>query len=265
MLTDKGPLLPQEKLLIVYFIAVLLFLTIFAIVFVIAFQRKKNKFLKERFEAEKRYQRELANSQIEIQEQTLKNIAWELHDNVGQLLSVANIQLNVLMNSIPETYHNQIKETKGVVQETVQEIRSLSKVLNNDVVLRNGLLKSLQVELDRLNRLDYLRATFKISGGIVPLNNASEIIVFRILQEFLSNVIKHAKASKLFVHLDYQEKALEIVAEDDGVGFDISQKTDSSGMETMHSRAELLNANFSIVSEIGKGTRLFIKYPYKST
>ncbi len=255
----------EEILLLVYFITIIFLLVLFVVVFFIAFQRKKNKFLKERFEAEKRYQRELANSQIEIQEQTLKNIAWELHDNVGQLLSVANIQLNVLMNSIPETYHNQIKETKGVVQETVQEIRSLSKVLNNDVVLKNGLLKSLQVELDRFNRLDYLKATFKISGDIVPLNNASEIIVFRILQEFLSNVIKHAKASKLFVHLDYQEKALEIVAEDDGVGFDISQKTDSSGMETMHSRAELLNAKFSIVSEIGKGTRLFIKYPYKST
>ncbi|MCB0451547.1 MAG: histidine kinase [Aequorivita sp.] len=265
MLTEKGPLLPQEKLLIVYFIAVLLFFTIFSIVFVVAFQRRKNKFLKERYEAEQRYQRELSDSQIEIQEQTLKNIAWELHDNVGQLLSVANIQLNVLMNAIPKSFHDQVSETKSIVQETVQEIRTLSKVLNNDVVLKNGLLKSLQMELDRFNRLDYLKATLKISGDIVPLNNASEIIVFRILQEFLSNVIKHAKASKLFVHLDYQEKALEIVAEDDGVGFDVSQKTNSSGMETMHSRAELLNAKFSIVSEIGKGTRLFIKYPYKST
>lgn len=254
----------EEILLLVYFISIIFLLVLFVVVFFMAFQRKKNKFLKERYEAEQRYQRELADSKIEIQEQTLKNIAWELHDNVGQLLSVANIQLNVLMNSVPDTYHHQIKETKGVVQETVQEIRSLSKVLNNDVVLKNGLLKSLQVELDRFNRLDYLKASLKISGDIVPLNSASEIIVFRILQEFLSNVIKHAKASKLFVHLDYKEKTLEISAEDDGVGFDTSQKTDSSGMETMHCRAELLNAEFSIVSQLGKGTSLFIKYPYKS-
>lgn len=254
----------EEILLLVYFISIIFLLVLFVVVFFMAFQRRKNKFLKERYEAEQRYQRELADSKIEIQEQTLKNIAWELHDNVGQLLSVANIQLNVLMNSVPDTYHDQIKETKGVVQETVQEIRSLSKVLNNDVVLKNGLLKSLQVELDRFNRLDYLKASLKISGDIVPLSSASEIIVFRILQEFLSNVIKHAKASKLFVHLDYKEKTLEISAEDDGVGFDTYQKTDSSGMETMHSRAELLNAEFSIVSQLGKGTSLFIKYPYKS-
>ncbi len=264
MLAEKGPLLQQEKLLIVYFIAVLLFFTVFAIVFVIAFQRRKNKFLKDSYEAEQRYQRELTNSQIEIQEQTLKNIAWELHDNVGQLLSVANIQLNILMNSTPESYHNQIKETKDIIQETVQEIRSLSKVLNNDVVLKNGLVTSLQVELDRFKRLGYLDASLEITGDIMPINSASEIIIFRILQEFLSNVIKHARASKLFVHLEYKEKTLEINANDNGIGFDSSLKTDSSGMVTMRSRAALLNADFSIVSELGKGAKLFLKYPYKS-
>lgn len=264
MLLQRDPLLPQEKLLIVYFIAVLLFFSVFAIFFVIAFQRRKNKFLKERYEAERRYHRELANSQIEIQEQTLKNIAWELHDNVGQLLSVANLQLNILMNSAPQNFHEQILETKAIVQESVQEIRSLSKVLNNDVVLKNGLLESLHVELDRFERLGYLQATFKITGDVVPINSANEIIVFRILQEFLSNVIKHARASKLFVHLEYKDSALEIIVIDDGVGFDASLKTDSSGMETMNGRAELLNAEFSIVSEPGKGTRLFLKYPYKS-
>ncbi|OAD91358.1 histidine kinase [Aequorivita soesokkakensis] len=265
MLTEKGPLLPQEKLLIVYFIAVLLFFTVFAIVFVVAFQRRKNKFLKERYEAEQRYQRELADSQIEIQEQTLKNIAWELHDNVGQLLSVANIQLNVLMNAIPMNFHDQVSETKSIVQETVQEIRTLSKVLNNDVVLKNGLLASLQVELDRFKRLGYLDASLKITGDIIPINSENEIIIFRILQEFLSNVVKHARASKLFVHLDYKEKSLDITAIDDGVGFDTSVKTDSSGMETMRSRAALINADFSIVSEVGKGTQLFLSYPYKNS
>lgn len=264
MFAIKDPLLDQEKLLIVYVIAVLLFFAIFSIVFVTAFQRRKNRFLKERFEAEKRYQRELADSKIEIQEQTLKNIAWELHDNIGQLLSVANIQLNILMNSAPEPLHEQLKETKEVVQESVQEIRSLSKVLNNEVILKNGLLESLQVELERFKRLGYLNVSFQILGDPVPINSASEIIIFRILQEFLSNVIKHARASNLFVYLDYNENSLDISATDDGIGFDTSQKTTSSGMETMRGRAELLNAEYLIVSEIGKGTQMSLKYPYRS-
>lgn len=264
MLSNKEPLLDQEKLLIIYFIAVLLFFAIFSIVFVIAFQRRKNKFLKERYEAEKRYQRELTDSKIEIQEQTLKNIAWELHDNVGQLLSVANIQLNILMSSVPETLHDQLKETKGVIQESVQEIRSLSKVLNNEVVLKNGLLESLKVELERFKRLGYLNVSLEILGDPVPVKSANEIIIFRILQEFLSNVIKHARASNLFVYLDYKEKTLDISVTDDGIGFDTLQKTNSSGMETMRGRAEILNAEYSINSEIGKGTQLFLKYPYRS-
>lgn len=265
MLSEREPLLPQEKLLIVYFVVILLFFTIFAIFFVVAFQRRKNKFLKERYEAEQMYQRELADSQIEIQEQTLKNIAWELHDNVGQLLSVANIQLNVMMNSAPLSLHDQIQETKKLVQDTVQEIRSLSKVLNNDVILKNGLLASLQVELDRFKRLGYLDATLKITGDIIPINNANEIIIFRILQEFLSNVLKHARASKLFVHLDYKEQSLNILAVDDGVGFNTSAKTDSSGMETMKGRAQLIDAEYSITSKIGEGTQLNLRYPYKKT
>lgn len=254
----------EEILLIGYFITVIFLLVVFVVVFFIAFQKRKNKLLKERYESAQRYQTELTNSRIEIQEQTLKNIAWELHDNVGQLLSVANMQLNILKQTIPESFYEQINETKGVLQESVQEIRSLSKVLNNDVILKNGLLASLQEEMDRFKRLGYLEVSLKIVGNIVSIENASEIIIFRILQEFLSNVLKHAKASNLFVSLEYKENALEITAIDDGIGFDPFLKTSSSGMETMKSRAALLKAAFSIDSERGKGTRLFLKYNYRN-
>ncbi len=254
----------EEILLLVYFITVIFLLVLFVVVFFIAFQRRKNKLLKERYESAQRYQTELANSRIEIQEQTLKNIAWELHDNIGQLLSVANMQLNILKQAVPGSFYIQIEEIKEVLHESVQEIRSLSKVLNNDVVLKNGLLTSLEVEMNRFKRLGYLEVSLKIVGEIVSISNASEIIIFRILQEFLSNVLKHAKASNLFVCLEYKEKTLEITASDDGIGFDPFLETSSSGMETMKSRAALLNASFSIVSERGKGTQLFLKYSYGS-
>lgn len=254
----------EEILLLGYFITTIFLLVLFVVVFFIAFQRKKNKFIKERFEAAQRYQNELAKSQIEIQEQVLKNIAWELHDNVGQLLSVANMQLNILMSTLPEAYIAQIRETRGLVQESVQEIRSLSKVLNNDVILKNGLLDSLKVELDRFKRLGYLDSSLKIIGNEVPIKNESEIIIFRIIQEFLSNVLKHAKASKLLVGLDYRKDFLEITVIDDGIGFDQEVITKNSGMETMKKRAELLNSQFSITSKEGKGTQLFLKYYYKN-
>ena len=252
----------EEIVLIVYFISIIFLLVLFVVVFFMAFQRRKNKFLIERNAAEQRYQKELANSQMEIQEQTFKYIAWELHDNVGQLLSVANMQLNVLKPKLPEVFQEQLNETKSLIQESVQEIRSLSKVLNNDVIVKNGLVESLKVELERYKRLGYLDTSLKIVGDTVALNSDSEIIIFRILQEFLSNVLKHAKASNLFVFLEFREEALEIAASDDGIGFDINSKSSGSGMETMKTRATLLNADFSIESEQGKGTQLSLKYFY---
>lgn len=262
MLHEKEALLQQERLLIIYILAVLVFFIIFVIFFVVAFVRRKNKFIRDRYEAKSNYENELANSKIEIQEQTFKNLAWELHDNVGQLLSVANIQLNILMHSAPMEYHEQIQETKNVISDAVQEIRSLSKVLNTEVILKNGLIKSIEVELNRYNKLNYLKASFDIIGNIIPISSASEIIIFRILQEFFSNVIKHAKASKLCVTLVFGERFLEITIMDDGMGFNTSKLSDGSGMVTMNSRANLLQADFSISSEIGIGTRLKLKYPY---
>ncbi|NND62265.1 MAG: histidine kinase [Flavobacteriaceae bacterium] len=250
-----------EIALIIYFVAIIFCLAVFVVIFFIAFQRRKNKFLLERLEAEQKFQKELANSQLEIQEQTFKNIAWELHDNVGQLLSVANIQLNMLIDAPEGDIKEQIIETKDVIVATVDEVRSLSKTLNTDVVLNNGLIKSIQVELARFNRLNFLQADLLVEGDEIEIQNEDEIIIFRILQEFFSNVIKHAKANKLFVHLCYKSTDLVIVAKDDGVGFDVSKSSDNSGLTNMRSRAMLLGAEYKLESEVGSGTHLTLTYP----
>ncbi|MCH2490784.1 MAG: histidine kinase [Flavobacteriales bacterium] len=262
MRTEPETLLGNQKLLIIYVVATLLFFAVFAVVFFVAFHRRKNRFLKERYEQQQRFENELAKSQLEIREQAFKNIAWELHDNVGQLLSVANIQLNMLMQHVPTQFHDQIVETKNVVKDTVQEIRSLSKTLNNDVIQKNGLITSLEVELERFNRLNFLEASLFIEGERKPIRSNDEIFLFRILQEFFSNVMKHAKANKLIVHLSYKDRFLVITAEDDGVGFNTAETHGNSGMETMKSRAMLLNATFELSSSPNNGTKLYIKYPY---
>ncbi len=253
----------EEILLIVFVVGVLLILSAFTIIFVIAFQKRKNKFLVDKLEAEKRFEKELANTQLEIQEQTFKNIAWELHDNVGQLLSVANMQLNMLRTKAPDELKQAVDDTKSVVTDSVQEIRSLSKILNNDVILKNGLEQSIKTELERFERLSFLIPHFERKGEVRPIQSSNEIILFRILQEFFSNVIKHAKAKNLFVLLDYKEKGLTIQVKDDGVGFDMAQHQGNSGMHTMKSRAQLVQAEFELTSEAGKGTDLLLTYPYE--
>lgn len=254
----------EERLLIIYFIVILTFIVGIFLFFFIVFQRRKNKLLLKQAEQRIKFEKEISNSKIEIQEQTFKNIAWELHDNIGQLLSVTSIQLNMMLSTSPEEFKDQLIETKSVVQNTVQEVRNLSKTLNNDVVYKNGLLGSLKFELERFNRLEFLNAELKISGEQQEIDPTKEIVIFRILQEFSTNVLKHARATELFVHLNYTKTNLIIEASDNGVGFDTTQKKGNSGMETMKSRAQLLNADFSIESEPDKGTILRLNYPYNN-
>jgi len=254
----------EQILLIIYFVAVIFLLVTFVVLFFIVFQRRKNKFLLERLEAEKRFEKELADSQLEIQEQTFKNIAWELHDNVGQLLSVANIQLNILKTKLSDEYQLQVDETKGIVTESLQEIRNLSRSLNKDVILSNGLINSVQIEMDRFNRMNFLKAHLSISGNECCINDKDEIIIFRILQEFFSNVIKHAKADNLFVTLSYEDKWLLVDAHDDGVGFDLKEVKMSSGLINMKSRAKLIKAKIKIEAQVGAGVKLTLAYPFKN-
>lgn len=261
MRTEEENVLMLDSIVFVYFVGILAILSVFAIIFVVVFQKRKNKLITDRLEAEKQFEKELTNAQLEIQDQTLKNIAWELHDNVGQLLSVANIQLNVLHSTAPEEHRSAIKETKDVIAATVQEVRALSRTLNSEVIQYNGLIKSVRTELERFNRLNFLHADLKIEGEVQSIKSEDEIIIFRILQEFFSNVIKHAKADKLFVFLFYGEKALEITVEDNGVGFDTSINSPNSGLHNMKSRAKLLGAQYSLSSRLNEGTKLNLTYP----
>lgn len=252
----------EETSLLIYVAVSLLGFIVFAVTFVIAFQKRKNKFLIERIEAQQRFEREIETSRFEIQEQTLRNIAWELHDNVGQLLSVVNMQLNLIIPKAPEEILDQLNDAKTLVSETVQEVRTLSKTLNHDVIVKNGLVASVEVEVSRFNKLQFLVASLEVKGEEITLSNEHDIIIFRILQECFSNVIKHARAKKLFVHLDYQSECLKITVQDDGVGFDMNIQSQNSGLETMKNRAALIHASFDLKSSVGNGTKLELNYPY---
>jgi len=251
----------EELLLIVYFIVVILFLTSFAIIFFITFQKRKNKLLLEKFEAETRFENELAQSKIEIQEQTLKNVSWELHDNIGQLLSVANMQLNILSGSIDASAKQSVKDIKEVVASSLQEVRSLSKSLNNEVVSYSGIEASIKNELLRFERLNNLETAINSSGEPFEIIDKDSIILFRIIQEFFSNVIKHAQATKIQVQIQYLPEELHIEIRDNGQGFNTEEVTKSSGLLNMESRASLINTIFTLNSTPGNGTSLSLKYP----
>jgi len=262
LIKDPAVSTVAERYLLAYMLGVLLIVTSLIITFFIVFQRRKNKLLIDKIKQQQLFDEELSNAQTEIQEQTLKNIGWELHDNVGQILSVASMQLSILKTKLPEEFKASFNETNTVVRDGLREVRALSKSLNNDVILNIGIEKSISNELNRLKKMKFASAELIIQGASIPFKNKKhEIIIFRILQEFFSNSVKYSKAKDLQVILNYTRNAIKIIATDNGIGFNTSTIEKGSGLINMTSRAELINAELQIKSQEGAGVKLVLEYP----
>jgi signal transduction histidine kinase len=247
-------------LILITTLTVVLLIVVIIVIFSI-FQNRKVKFLFEQKEAEQRFEEEIIKSQLETQEQTLQNISWELHDNVGQLLSVARLQLNMLQPDLPENQKILVNETGELISKSLQELRTLSKLLNPEVVKNMGLEDAIQLEIDRFNRLNFINASLIITGESIMINQKDEIILFRILQEFLSNSVKHSKTTKLDINLTYTPQNLVIKVADYGVGFEEKTIEKGSGLLNMKSRAKLIDTEFELKSDKDKGVSLTLTYP----
>ncbi|WP_103866940.1 sensor histidine kinase [Aquimarina sp. I32.4] len=240
---------------IILVIVIIIMISLFSI-----FQKRKNSLLLQQKEAEKKFETAIAETQIEIREETLRNISWELHDNIGQLLTLAKIQVNIAQDD-PEKL-NEVTET---ISKSLTELRSLSKLINPDAIKNLSLTEAITLEIERFNRMQFIKATITSNEEIEELDNKAEIIIFRILQEFFTNTIKHSKASNLDVDVHYTQDQLVIHAKDDGVGFDHTNCTSKQGigLGNMKNRGKLINAEVALTSKKGKGTTIKLTYPYK--
>lgn len=253
----------SERYLLVYMIMVLIIITSLVVVFFIVFQRRKNKLLLDQIAKQRAYEEEITQVQTETQEQTLKNVGWELHDNVGQLLSFASMQLSILKMQVSDDVKDKFKDTSEALSNSLKEVRALSKTLNNDVILNIGFEKSVTNELDRLKKMKFTSAELKLLGDKVDFKDRKhEIIIFRILQEFLSNTVKYSEAKNIGITLNYKPEKLTITATDDGKGFDITIIEQGSGLINMKSRAALINATLDLKSKPSEGVELVINYPF---
>ena len=212
-------------------------------------------------EKEKEFEETLKNSEIEIKENALKNIAWELHDNVGQLLSLAKMELNILKPKLQANVEK-VEEINEIIGTSLQEIRTISKTLNSEYINSIGLEKSIQIEIDRFNRLKFVKASLDITGDTFEIPPQDEIILFRMIQEFFSNTIKHAQATELKVSLHYTTAALEIIVKDNGKGFDVENAQKGSGLMNMKSRAHMIGTDFNLNSDT-TGTQINMLYHKK--
>ncbi|MDH7912429.1 histidine kinase [Winogradskyella sp. SYSU M77433] len=254
----------EEIALIVYVVFFVLIIVVVFVTFFVTFQKRKNQLLLENIEQQKKFDEELLLTQQEIQEETLKNVGRELHDNIGQLLAFSTMQMNAVAKAVPDEVKSKVSNASDSLKESLAAVRSLSKSLNNDVLSTLSFESVLQNEVERLNKSGLIEVELKISGCDENFENKKDqIILFRMIQEFFSNTLKYAQAEHIDVLLNYNEQELSINIKDDGVGFDINKAEKGSGLINIHKRAELINAKLELKSQLEQGTSLHILYPYR--
>jgi two-component system NarL family sensor kinase len=242
---------------------VLLILSSFGIIFTVIYKKKQHVYQNEKKLLQIRFQEELLKTQLEIKEDTLKYIAYELHDNLGQIASLIKINLNTLTLKDEEKASRKIEDTKDLVRQLIYDLKSLSMSLNSDRVIQVGLVKSLETEVERLNKTGQVEATLAVEGAIPKLSNNVSIIFFRMTQEIINNIVKHSKASQVNILFSATQNLVTFKCHDNGMGFDVAEKIQNggSGLLNLQNRARFINAQLNIQSSSEGGTTVSIQIP----
>jgi hypothetical protein len=253
----------MEQTLIFITSITLFILVVIFLVIVSTYARKKSELILRNELAKQKFEKTITEVQLEVQEQIFKNIGAELHDNIGQLLSIVHIQLNMLEDKIDSKLTDSVLEANNLVEKSINEIRLISKTFNVEYLKQNTLAEIIQIEVDRFKRLRFIEASLVVTGEEVFINKKDQIIMFRILQEFINNSLKHAEAKALEIRLHFDPDYLSLAIQDNGNGFDTNTVSKNSGLHNMESRASLIDADFRLSSVIGEGTSLNLKYNLK--
>lgn len=256
----------------IYFIVIIgimlgLILVGFIITTLLLYQRRQQKQEQEMVRLKDAYEKEELKSQLEIQENTFKTIAQELHDNIGQMLSVVKLSLSVLPIEKEHKAFEQIENSRQMLNKAIFDLSNLTKSLHTDRIAQVGLVDSMRFECAAINKTGIVSIRFDVLGDEEQLDEQKSIFLFRIFQESLNNVLKHAQATRVDVTLNYLDNRFAMEINDDGVGFNVTEKQHSVnsfsgvGLKSIFNRAKLIGAEISIDSKPGKGTQILIELP----
>jgi signal transduction histidine kinase len=250
-------------------ILIMVFLIAFSvavITIILLLHQKKFIFNQKIFKLNSEYQKNLLSTQLEIQEQTFNYISREIHDHVGQRLTLARFYFSKMEGQSEQEISHLVEDASRLIGEAIVDLKQLSRSLTSSVIEDNGLIFALQQEVNRIRRLVSWLIDLDVKGDSRFVSVSNEVIIFRIVQEALQNIMKYASPTKVLVVLNYLPESLQLKIMDDGVGFNPDQSSDASGhsgsgLLNMKNRAAILQGSMEIDSAPGKGTRLEFQFP----
>jgi signal transduction histidine kinase len=260
------------EIYVVYLGIILITLLVVGFIIMLIFSYQKKKLLQEKQIADMKtaFKNELLQAQLEIQEETMKNISMEIHDNIGQIMLLANINISILQTMpLPETAPPLIIETKKMLSKASEDISNLARSLHSDRITEIGVFHAIKTELSLLAEKQIIAVNIEDpdaeTGSDLP--RETQLLVFRMYQEIIKNCLKHAEASTITLRLETTATGTNCSIIDDGKGFDLSLtgplpfSPGGVGLRSMQTRVALFNGLITINSSPGKGTNVCIFIP----
>jgi signal transduction histidine kinase len=242
---------------------ILFILTVLITVLLINRSRKKQKIEIQRLELEKRGAE--IHAAIESEEKERKRYARDLHDGLGQMISLLRLNLsNLEKNSGGEERSKIFLQSEEVMDQMHHEIRNICFNLMPQSLISQGLPSAIREFSERINATGAKKIELHLHGMDNRLTDLQEISIYRIVQEWINNILKHSNARSITVQLTGDLEELTLVIEDNGDGFDQKEMIDSSGngWKNILSRVKLINASLDLDTEPGrKGNTLIVNVP----
>ncbi|MBL0357975.1 MAG: hypothetical protein IPP72_14335 [Chitinophagaceae bacterium] len=257
MFTDSNETIVVLIICVILLVAIL---SAFIITIIYKYQKRQIKYFKEIEELKSAYKNTLLQSQLEMQEYTFQHIAREIHDNIGQKLTLAKLYLNTLSYCDTNTTRSSVNDSLELITESISGLSDVSRSMSTEMILQNGLVKGIEMEVANVKKAGLYQVAFNISGNEIFLSGNAELVIFRIVQECLNNFLKHADGNYISIGLNYTNDRLILDINDNGKGFDIDKQVNGAGLINIRKRAVLLKGDCKINS-CNKGTSIIINIP----
>ncbi|MET0571738.1 MAG: ATP-binding protein [Pedobacter agri] len=257
----------STNIIIVVIVSMLLMLILVVFIIFIFFHYQKRYILYYNNIAQLKleYEKNLLTAQLEIQENTLLNISQEIHDNIGLSLTLAKLNLNSVEIEDKNKSLSLVSYSGELITKAINDLSDLSKSFNAEVIMNQGFLYSIEHEIHRIKKHLTHKIAYNITGEPYHIDSKIEILLFRIFQESLNNIIKHASASEISIKINYMVNEFIFTVIDNGKGFDLDEilanKKSRAGLKNIKKRAALIQAKAEIESKLNIGTSITITIP----
>jgi len=234
------------------------------VLFVLFYQKKMIGEQLRRKELEAEYQQKMLRMALESQENERKRVSKDLHDDVGIMLQALK---NTVLTIAKDSDEQDKKDIQDMVNEITESVRRISWDLMPSSLERFGLAEAVDELCSRLSHRNNTQVSFSQSGQGTPLDKQQDILLYRIVQEAITNALKHARASSIHVTFGWQSEQLLVEIADDGVGFELPQKEKRTpnqyglGLYSMENRAALLHGMVAFDRNQPSGTKVQISLP----